>query len=80
MGLIIFLLSVFLMAKLIKTAFGSGVKVTTLRRTLPDGQVVTDTTEQIVSTKTDKIVARVVLVVIFGFLAKLTWMLQLWSF
>jgi len=59
---------------------GSGVKVTTLRRTLADGQVVMDTTEQVTATKTDKIVARVVLLVIFLFLAKLTWMLQLWSF
>jgi len=80
MGFIIFLLGVFLLAKLIRTAFGSGVKVTTLRRTLADGSVVTDTTEQIVATKIDKIVARVVLAGIFLFLAKLTWMLQLWSF
>jgi len=80
MGLIIFLLGVFLMARLIKTAFGSGVRVTTHRRTMPDGQVVVEQVEEVVSAKTDKIVARVVLVGIFLFLVKLTWMLQLWSF
>jgi len=80
MGLIIFLLGVFLMARLIRTAFGSGVKVTIIRRKMPDGSVVVDETEQVIATRTDKIVARVVLLGIFLFLAKLTWMLQLWSF
>lgn len=80
MGLIAFLLGVYLIARIVKTAFGSGVKVTTYRRTLPDGQVVTDTTEQIVATKIDRWIARIVLgLLAYGF-AVLTYMLQLWSF
>jgi len=44
-GKTILLLGVYRIARIVKTAFGSGVKVTTFRQTLADGQVVTDTTE-----------------------------------